>query len=272
MERKKVKTNEIIHTNNGLLKVGRTFIRDDHPENELTIKDVIKTSSNVGASIIGTRLEPKELWGVYDKLGFGKKANIGLPGETSGRLSNYSLWRETDHSRMPYGYGVSVNLLQLTQAYSIFANEGLIVHPKIYMNQDAVIGEKVLSPSVSNEMKTYMRAVVEEDGGTGFKARIPGYTVAGKTGTARKVVNGEYSREYVASFIGMAPSTNPKFIMAVMIDNPKKDSYYGGTVAGPVFKEVMKEALKLYDVPYDKQLNENLLDTKMDATYEDSRL
>ncbi|MGA1000525.1 MAG: peptidoglycan D,D-transpeptidase FtsI family protein, partial [Methylophilaceae bacterium] len=130
MERKKVKTNEIIHTNNGLLKVGRTFIRDDHPEDELTIKDVIKTSSNVGASIIGTRLEPKELWGVYDKLGFGKKANIGLPGETSGRLSNFSLWRETDHSRMPYGYGVSVNLLQLTQAYSIFANEGLIVHPR----------------------------------------------------------------------------------------------------------------------------------------------
>ena len=173
---------------------------------------------------------------------------------------------------MPYGYGVSVNLLQLTQAYSIFANEGLIVHPRIYMNQDAVFGEKVLSPNVSNEMKTYMRAVVEEDGGTGYRARIPGYSVAGKTGTARKVVNGEYTREYVASFIGMAPSTNPKFIMAVMIDNPKKDSYYGGTVAGPVFKEVMKEALKLYDVPYDKQLNENLLDTKMDATYEDSRL
>ena len=272
MERKKVKTNEIIHTNNGLLKVGRTFIRDDHPEDELTIKDVIKTSSNVGASIIGTRLEPKELWGVYDKLGFGKKVNIGLPGETNGRLSNFSLWRETDHSRMPYGYGVSVNLLQLTQAYSIFANEGLIVHPRIYMTQDSVFGEKVLSPNVSNEMKTYMRAVVEEDGGTGFRARIPGYSVAGKTGTARKVVNGEYSREYVASFIGMAPSTNPKFIMAVMIDNPKKDSYYGGTVAGPVFKEVMKEALKLYDVPYDKQLNENLLDIKMDAAYEDSRL
>ena len=272
MERKKVKTNEIIHTNNGLLKVGRTFIRDDHPENELTIKDVIKTSSNVGASIIGTRLEPKELWGVYDKLGFGKKANIGLPGEASGRLSNYSFWRDVDHSRMPYGYGVSVNLLQLTQAYSIFANEGFLVHPKIYMNQESVIGEKVLSPNVSHEMKTYMQAVVEEDGGTGFRARIPGYSVAGKTGTARKVINGEYTREYVASFIGMAPSTNPKFIMAVMIDNPKKDSYYGGTVAGPVFKEVMKEALKLYDVPYDKQLNENLLDTKMDATNEDSRV
>ena len=272
MERKKVKTNEIIHTNNGLLKVGRTFIRDDHPENELTIKDVIKTSSNVGASIIGTRLEPKELWGVYDKLGFGKKANIGLPGEASGRLSNYSFWRDVDHSRMPYGYGVSVNLLQLTQAYSIFANEGFLVHPKIYMNQESVIGEKVLSPNVSHEMKTYMQAVVEEDGGTGFRARIPGYSVAGKTGTARKVINGEYTREYVASFIGMAPSTNPKFIMAVMIDNPKKDSYYGGTVAGPVFKEVMKEALKLYDVPYDKRLNENLLDTKMDATNEDSRV
>jgi cell division protein FtsI (penicillin-binding protein 3) len=109
-------------------------------------------------------------------------------------------------------------------------------------------------------MKNFMVSVVEEDGGTGFKARIPGYTVAGKTGTARKVVEGNYVKEYVASFVGIAPSKNPKFIMAVMIDNPRVDSYYGGTVAGPVFKDTMKDALKLYDIPHDKDIKENLLE------------
>jgi len=272
LEKKKVGTNEIINTNNGLLKVGRTFIRDDHPENELTIKDVIKTSSNVGASIIGTRLTPKELWGAYDKLGFGKKIHSQIPGEVSGKLRTYISWRDIDHSRMPYGYGLSVNLLQLTQAYTIFANDGVVLKPRLYANEEIKVGEKVISPNVSKKMRTFMQAVVEEDGGTGGKAKIPGYTVAGKTGTAKKVINGQYVNQYVASFVGMAPSINPKFILAVMIDDPSKDSYYGGTVAAPVFKDIMKDALKLYDVPYDKELNENLMNKMVKPQTGDAKL
>jgi len=272
LEKKKVGTNEIINTNNGLLKVGRTYIRDDHPENELTIKDVIKTSSNVGASIIGTRLTPKQLWGAYDKLGFGKKIHSQIPGEVSGKLRTYTSWRDIDHSRMPYGYGLSVNLLQLTQAYTIFANDGVVLKPKLYTNEEIKVGEKVISPNVSKKMRAFMQAVVEEDGGTGGKAKIPGYTVAGKTGTAKKVINGQYVNQYVASFVGMAPSINPKFILAVMIDDPSKDSYYGGTVAAPVFKDIMKDALKLYDVPYDKELNENLINKMVKPQTGDAKL
>jgi cell division protein FtsI (penicillin-binding protein 3) len=161
---------------------------------------------------------------------------------------------------MPFGYGMSINLLQLASAYSVFANDGIHITPKLYLNKKPEIGDKILTPKTSNTMKNFMVSVVEEDGGTGFKARIPGYTVAGKTGTARKVVEGNYVKEYVASFVGIAPSTNPKFIMAVMIDNPRVDSYYGGTVAGPVFKDTMKDALKLYDIPHDKDIKENLLE------------
>ena len=272
LEKKKVGTNEIINTNNGLLKVGRSYIRDDHPENELTIKDVIKTSSNVGAAIIGTRLTPKELWGAYDKLGFGKKIHSQIPGEVSGKLRSHTSWRDIDHSRMPYGYGVSVNLLQLTQAYTIFANDGVVLKPRLYANEEIKVGEKVISPNVSKKMRAFMQAVVEEDGGTGGKAKIPGYTVAGKTGTAKKVINGQYVNQYVASFVGMAPSINPKFILAVMIDDPSKDSYYGGTVAAPVFKDIMKDALKLYDVPYDKELNENLMNKMVKPQTGDAKL
>ena len=272
LEKKKVGINEIINTNNGLLKVGQTYIRDDHPENELTIKDVIKTSSNVGASIIGTRLSPKELWGAYDKLGFGKKIHSQIPGEVSGKLRAYTSWRDIDHSRMPYGYGLSMNLLQLTQAYTIFANDGVVLKPRLYANEEIKVGEKVISPNVSKKMRAFMQAVVEEDGGTGGKAKIPGYTVAGKTGTAKKVINGQYVNQYVASFVGMAPSINPKFILAVMIDDPSKDSYYGGTVAAPVFKDIMKDALKLYDVPYDKELNENLMNKMVKPQTGDAKL
>jgi cell division protein FtsI (penicillin-binding protein 3) len=117
-----------------------------------------------------------------------------------------------------------------------------------------------------------MQSVVEEDGGTGGKAKIPGYTVAGKTGTAKKVINGQYVNQYVASFVGIAPSNNPKFILAVMIDDPSKDSYYGGTVAAPVFKDIMKDALKLYDVPYDKELNENLMNNMVKPQTGDAKL
>jgi cell division protein FtsI (penicillin-binding protein 3) len=165
-----------------------------------------------------------------------------------------------------------VNLLQLTQAYTIFANDGVVLKPRLYANEEIKVGEKVISPNVSKKMRAFMQAVVEEDGGTGGKAKIPGYTVAGKTGTAKKVINGQYVNQYVASFVGMAPSINPKFILAVMIDDPSKDSYYGGTVAAPVFKDIMKDALKLYDVPYDKELNENLMNKMVKPQTGDAKL
>jgi cell division protein FtsI (penicillin-binding protein 3) len=134
------------------------------------------------------------------------------------------------------------------------------------------VEERVLSKKTSNQMKLFMQSVVEDEDGTGTKARIPGYSVAGKTGTAKKVINGVYEKEYIASFVGMAPSSNPKFIMAVMIDKPQGESYYGGTVAGPVFKEVMKDALKLYDIPYDRKVNKKPNNKNSQKIIEDAKL
>lgn len=272
LEQNKVTANEIIDTNNGLMKVGRREIKDAHPSKELSVQDIVKVSSNVGASKIGSRLSKKELWSIYNKFGFGKKINIGMPGESAGKLHMHDMWADADHATLPYGYGLSVNLLQLAQAYTVFANEGRMVVPKIYLDQKPNIGERVLSKKTSNQMKLFMQSVVEDEDGTGTKARIPGYSVAGKTGTAKKVINGVYEKEYVASFVGMAPSSNPKFIMAVMIDKPQGESYYGGTVAGPVFKEVMKDALKLYDIPYDRKVNKKPTNKNSQKIIEDAKL
>jgi cell division protein FtsI (penicillin-binding protein 3) len=263
MEKKKVKHNEIIDTKDGFIRVGGRVIKDDHPQDQMSVKEIIQKSSNVGATKIGQRLESKDLWGLYNKLGFGAKINVGMPGESNGRLPEYSNWKEIDHATLTYGYGVNMNLLQLVKAYTVFANDGLMIKPKLYKNDNFVETERVLSSSTSKIMKDFMKSVVEEEEGTGTKARIPGYTVAGKTGTARKYHNGEYSKDYFASFIGMSPSSDPRFIAAVIVDTSTKKSFYGGTVAGPIFKDVMKNALKLYDVPYDKEINENLMNNKV---------
>ena len=272
MEKKKVKHNEIIDTKDGFTKVGGRVIKDDHPQDQMSVKEIIQKSSNVGATKIGRRLESKELWGLYNKLGFGVKINVGMPGESNGHLSDYSNWKEIDHATLTYGYGVNMNLLQLVKAYTVFANNGLMIKPKLYKNDNFVETERVLGASTSKIMKDFMKSVVEEEEGTGTKARIPGYTVAGKTGTARKYDNGEYSKDYFASFIGMSPSSEPRFIAAVIVDTSTKKSFYGGTVAGPIFKDVMKNALKLYDVPYDKEINENLMNKVVKPKVDDVQL
>ena len=272
MEKKKVKHNEMIDTKDGFIKVGGRIIKDDHSQDQMSVKEIIQKSSNVGATKIGRRLESKELWGLYNKLGFGAKINVGMPGESNGSLSDYSNWKEIDHATLTYGYGVNMNLLQLVKAYTVFANNGLMIKPKLYKNDNFVETERVLSASTSKIMKDFMKSVVEEKEGTGTKARIPGYTVAGKTGTARKYDNGGYSKDYFASFIGISPSSDPRFIAAVIVDTSTKKSFYGGTVAGPIFKDVMKNALKLYDVPYDKEINENLMNKVVKPKVDDVQL
>lgn len=255
LELKKLDHNEIIPTPGGFIEVSGKKIRDDHPHDSYSVREVIKYSSNVGASKIGYRVEPEKLWSFYDKLGFGKKVNVNLPGETSGFLRAYNRWMESDHYRINYGYSINVNVLQLAQAYTVFANSGSIIKPKLIIdNNTATKSEKVFSDKTANLILGDLVSVVHEKGGTGNVIKIPGYVIAGKTGTAHKYVNGSYDRGYYSSFVGLAPAKDPKFIMAVVIDNPKAISHYGGAVAGPVFKTVIKDALKLYDIPNDENL------------------
>ena len=255
LETKKLDHNEVIFTPGGFIEVSGKKIRDDHPHESYSVREVIKYSSNVGASKIGYRVEPEKLWSYYDKLGFGKKIDIKLPGESSGFLRTYDKWMESDHYRINYGYSINVNVLQLAQAYSVFANNGNMIKPKLIRDNNESKSEKVFSEKTTNLILGDLVSVVHEKGGTGNGIKIPGYVVAGKTGTAHKYLNGSYDAGYYSSFVGLAPAKNPKFIMAVVIDNPKAISHYGGIVAGPVFKMVIKDALKLYDIPNDEDLS-----------------
>ena len=160
--------------------------------------------------------------------------------------------------------------MQLAQAYTVFANEGELKSVTLFKNDEPVIGRKVLSRRTSNQMLKILESAVSENG-TGLPAKVSGYRIAGKTGTAKKLINGVYENSYIGSFIGIAPVSNPRFILAVMIDEPSIGGYYGGVVAGPVFKSIMKDALKIYSVPQDdidKKEDKAIAETKMTRLYE----
>jgi cell division protein FtsI (penicillin-binding protein 3) len=189
---------------------------------------------------------------VLDRAGFGQMPGSGFPGETAGRLRDARTWKPVEQATMAYGYGLSVSLLQLTRAYMAFANDGEVM-PLSFLRREPqeIVGQRVFSPSVAREVRTMMEAVTQE-GGTGTRTRVPGYRVAGKTGTAHKLVDGQYAADrYLSSFVGMAPASNPRLIIGVAIDEPSDGVYYGGSVAGPVFAQVMAASLRQLGLPPD---------------------
>jgi cell division protein FtsI (penicillin-binding protein 3) len=232
--------------------VGDKVIRDDHPNHLLTVTQVIQKSSNIGAVKMAMTLTPEQFWDVLHRAGFGEKPGSGFPGETTGILRPYQHWRPVEQATMAYGHGIAVSLLQLARGYMAFANDGVVMPLTLLKREPGeVTGERLFSPTVAREVRGMMETVTQE-GGTAVRAQVPGYRVAGKTGTAHKVIDGHYSpTRYIASFIGMAPASDPRFIVAVMIDEPMGASYYGGSVAGPVFAQVMAGALRNYNVPPD---------------------
>ncbi|WP_367114194.1 peptidoglycan D,D-transpeptidase FtsI family protein [Thiobacillus sp.] len=233
-------------------RVGTKLVRDEHPHPRMSVSEIIQKSSNVGAVKMAMSLTPQQFWEVLHRSGFGEKPGSGFPGESSGRLRDPATWRPVEHATMAYGYGLSVSLLQLTRAYMAFANDGEVM-PLSFLKREPqeVVGERVFSPSVAREVRAMMETVTQE-GGTGTRTRVPGYRVAGKTGTAHKLVNGRYAADrYLASFIGMAPASNPRLIIGVVIDEPSGGAYYGGSVAGPVFAQVMAASLRQLALPPD---------------------
>jgi len=233
-------------------RVGNKLVRDEHPHPQMTVTEIIQKSSNVGAVRMAMTLTPQQFWDVLDRAGFGQMPGSGFPGETAGRLRDARTWRPVEQATMAYGYGLSVSLLQLTRAYMAFANDGEVM-PLSFLRREPqeIIGERVFSPSVAREVRTMMEAVTQE-GGTGTRTRVPGYRVAGKTGTAHKLVDGHYAPDrYLSSFVGMAPASNPRLIIGVAIDEPSDGVYYGGSVAGPVFAQVMAASLRQLGLPPD---------------------
>jgi len=234
------------------LVVGNKRVRDEHPHPRLTVTEIIQKSSNIGAVKLAMTLPPQAFWDTLHRAGFGEKPGSGFPGETAGRLRDWRSWKPVEQATMAYGHGVSVSLLQLARAYMAFANDGEVM-PLSFLRREPqeVVGERVFSPAVARAVRSMMETVTQ-DGGTATRAQIPGYRVAGKTGTAHKLIDGHYSPDrYIASFVGMAPASDPRFIVAVMIDEPSAGAYFGGSVAGPVFSQVMAGVLRQYGVPPD---------------------
>ena len=242
-----------IQTSPGFLKIGPATIHDSHAHGVLTVAEVIQKSSNVGASKIALSLDPKYMWSMFNQMGFGAKTNIGFPGEASGRVRDYKTWRPIEQATMSFGNGISVTLLQLARAYTAFANDGELKPVSLLKLQEAPVGVQVFSARTAQSMKDMLEMVVLP-GGTALKAQVLGYRIAGKTGTTHKLgPHGYEKNKYVASFVGIAPASNPRLIMAVMIDEPNiaNDQYYGGVAAAPVFSAVMADTLRLLAIPQD---------------------
>lgn len=236
---------DTIDTYPGRYYIGRRIVRDARNLGELSLTEVIQHSSNVGISKLLLTAKPEQFPDLLGELGFGKPTMIGFPGEQSGYLPVKRQWKPFALATLSFGYGVSATTLQVAQAYAVIARKGKHIEPSLLVRGQEPAAKLVLDPMVADQILAMLKTVVGE-GGTAIQARVKGYEIAGKTGTARKATKGGYAENaYVTSFAGIAPANNPKLVMVVMIDDPKGDDYYGGSVAAPVFSEVMHRALPL---------------------------
>jgi cell division protein FtsI (penicillin-binding protein 3) len=251
LERGKVRFDTVINCAPGKLTIGPATISDAHPHGALTVAQVIQKSSNVGTAKIALGFSPKEMWDMFDSVGFGQAPNLGFPGEVNGRLRPWKNWRPIEQATMSYGHGIAVSLIQMARAYTVFARDGELMPLSLLKVDDAPPrGARIFSPQTAKELRAMLEMAAGPEG-TAPKARVPGYRIGGKTGTAHKLEGGVYARKYVASFVGIAPISDPRLVVAVMIDEPTAGGHYGGDVAGPAFSQIMGGALRTLGVPPD---------------------
>ncbi|MBA2659714.1 MAG: penicillin-binding protein 2 [Nitrosospira sp.] len=246
-----IKPDTIFETAPGTFSIGKTTIRDAHKEDSLTVAQVIQKSSNIGSAKIALSLPPQTLWEMLSESGFGTSTGSGFPGEVSGRLRPYRSWRPIEQATMSYGHGIAVSLLQLARAYTLFSAEGELKPISLVRLDAPVAGKRVISRDTALAVSK-MLEMVAQPGGTALKAQVNGYRVAGKTGTAHKLEGNGYAKNrYLSTFVGYAPASSPRFVIAVMLDEPSAGQYFGGAVAAPVFSRVMEGALRMLNVPHD---------------------
>ncbi len=245
-----------IDTSPGWFMVSGYPVKDTRNYGVLDLTGILRKSSNVGASRIALSLKSEELWQSFTDYGFGAPSGVSFPAATSGYFRHYSQWQPVDHATMGFGYGISMSITQLARAYAVIANQGRPLELSLIRKEpeDALenqISRHVMKASTASDVLAMMEEVVGPKG-TAQRAAIPGYRIAGKTGTAKKSVDGGYQKDdYVAVFAGIAPASNPRLVMAVMIDEPTQNGYYGGVVAAPVFQEVVSNALRILDIAPD---------------------
>ena len=246
-----VRPGTMIDTGPGTMTVEGWTITDTHANGLISVAQVIQKSSNVGAAKIQLRMPAEKIGAFYRELGFGAPPHTGFPGEAKGLLRPAAKWRPIEQATMAYGHGISVSLLQLARAYTIFTSDGHLLPISLVKRDSLPIGRPLVSGETAQEVTRMMEMAVGP-GGTAPRAAVPGYRVAGKTGTAHKAEAGGYSEtRYVSSFVGFGPVTDPRFIVAVMLDEPMGAKYYGGDVSAPVFSSVMGAALRMMSVPPD---------------------
>ena len=235
-------------------KIGPATVQDTHVYPTLDVRGIMQKSSNVGTSKLSAMFTPKEMYDFYHDLGVGVRMHSGFPGETAGLLRSWRRWQKIEQATMSFGYGLQLSLLQLARAYTVLTHDGELLPVSFEKQAVAPKGKRVIKASTAKKVRELMISVTEA-GGTGTAGAVDGFDVGAKTGTARKLVNGRYvDNKHVATFIGFAPAKNPRVIVAVTIDEPTANGYYGGVVAGPVFKQVMGGSLNILGVSPTKPL------------------
>lgn len=248
----------------GSLQIGRNTVKDVHNYGTMDLTHVIKKSSNVGVSMMSLKMPPSYFWGIYHQLGFGVSAKTGFPGEASGVVKDYKKWSEFDRAILSFGYGLNGSALQLARAYTALADDGLLHSVSLLKREEDNEAVRVFSAKTAKSVRKMMETVLMKDG-TAYEARVDGYTAAGKTGTVKKASgsHGYAEKKYFSVFAGMAPATDPRLIIVVMIDEPSAGKYYGGLVSAPVFSKVMAGALRIMEVAPDQEETMPLLLTRM---------
>ncbi|MBW2591735.1 MAG: penicillin-binding protein 2 [Deltaproteobacteria bacterium] len=256
-------SNTIFFCENGSFKIGKNTVHDTHAHDWLSLQQIVKYSSNIGAVKVGRSIGPEVLYKTLRDFGFGRKTGIDCPGETAGSLSSWKQWSGIDAGAIAFGQGMAVSAVQLATAVSAIANDGILMKPYIVQAVTDQNGRlvknisprevrRVVSPETARTVRRILQTVTTS-GGTGVQAALDGYTVCGKTGTAQKVDRtGTYSKgKYVASFVGFAPARAPELTILVIVNEPEKQ-HYGGIVAAPVFRKIAEESLNYLNIPFQK--------------------
>lgn len=242
-----VKASDIIPTSPGWMRLGGRQVRDSNNYGDMSLTKILVKSSNMGVAKLSLGMPVEQLLGTYYSIGLGNYSGIGLPGESAGLIQEKHRWSDFERATLAFGYGLTTTTLQLARMYATLGNGGVLYPASILKLKQKPEGQQVLSPQVANNVMNMLVGVTEQ-GGTARKAHIDGYPVAGKTGTSRKAVAGGYGDDYLATFAGVAPVNNPRLAIAVVINEPKGDRYYGGDVSAPVFSKVMAGALQMLNV------------------------
>jgi len=241
----------VIDTTPGYVRVGNTLIEDPRNLGPISITTLLARSSNVGATRLALELDPTQMWSVLSDLGIGRLTEIGFPGQSAGVLYDPQYWRPVSQATHSYGYGLSVTALQLARAFAAIGNGGVLPSVSLLTREASEGGERALSAETAAKLISMLEVVVSPEG-SGQRASVDNFRVAGKTGTARKSIAGGYASDrYIASFAGLAPASDPQLAVVVVINEPEGKAYYGGDIAAPVFARILADALRILAIPPD---------------------